>query len=85
MRADEVIDVSAVAMIDVGGGALANVEVIGLEIIVEVSYTIEVLVGAIIGGTPGIGAEMSANDLAVVMTALDFVVPTLLAKPFFPF
>ena len=85
MRADEVIDVSAVVMLGVGVEMLADVKivvtasVIGLECIVKVSYAAEVLAGvwagAIIGGAPGTAAVVNASGLAAVLTALEFALP----------
>ena len=79
MRADVVIDVSAVVMLGVGVEMLADVKIvvtasaIGLECIVKVSYAAEVLAGvwagAIIGGAPGIG---DTTGLTAMMTTLEF-------------
>ena len=89
MRADEVIEVSAVAMIDVGGGALANVEIIavvtvaiGFNFVCEVTYAVDVCAGAIIGVVPGSGVEVNAIFLAAVRTAWEFAVPAPFIEPF---
>ena len=76
MRAEVVIDVSAVVMLGVSvnilvdlGIIVVTVAVIGFEFVVKVALAVEVLAGVIIGGGP---AEVKASSLAPVMTALEF-------------
>ena len=53
---------------------LLRAVLIGLEFIIEVVYVFELLAstwaGVVIGGAPGIGAEVNASGLAIVITAL---------------
>ena len=63
MRADVAIDVSVVVMLGVGVDMLADVEIIVVTAVV---------IGAIIGGAPDIGAGVNASGLIVMMAALEF-------------
>ena len=87
MRADEVIEVSPVVFFGVGVDMFAKIEIIvvpapkmGFDVLAKVSYALEVCAGAIIAGTPGIGAEVNASGVAAVMTALGFDKPVPLEE-----
>ena len=52
------------------------------DLTIKVLYVVEVLVGAIISGTPGSDAEVNANGLAAMMTGFKRAVPTTFIEPF---
>ena len=85
MRADVMIDVSAVEMLGILGDVdiIAEINVVAVveiafDFLARVSYALEVLTGQVVGSTSGIGADVRVSGLAAMMTALDFAVPALL-------